>query len=136
MFATMYLTHAIDPYFRLVSIDLGEEIPSLADLRRAFDELASDPLFRGGYSVLVDGRHLYIERSLEKRGLLMLAARLALNSDVSRWAILTSNLATYRERRFAETYAASLGIACRIFIVRGEAMNWALGISQLARSSR
>jgi hypothetical protein len=133
--ASMHLTYTIDPNLRLVTIDLGQEIPSPADIRQVFDDLSADPLFRPGYSVLVDGGHLYIERRLEQKGLLMLAARLALNSDVSRWAVLTSNLATYRDRRFAEAYAASLGIACRIFILRGEAMNWALGIAQLARSS-
>jgi hypothetical protein len=125
----MALTLRIDPGLRLVHLDLGAKVPSMADLRRALDEIASHPLFRPGVSVLIEGGHLYIERALERDGLVLLASRLALNTDIARWAFLTANLATYRERRSIEIYAQGLGIEYRVFVRRREAMNWLLSLA-------
>lgn len=125
----MSVTHWIDPSLRLIHMDLGTEVPSILDLRRALDRLGSDPLFQPGLSVLIEGRHLYIERTLERDGLLLLASRLALNTVIYRWAFLTSNLATYHERRLVEIYAEGLGIDYRVFIRRRQAMNWLLSLA-------
>ena len=125
----MALNYKIELPLRLVRCDLGEAIPPLPEVRRLLDDLSVDPLFRPGLTVLVEAGHLYLSRAYQRDGLLLLASRLALNADVRRWALLTSNLGTYRDRHIVEVYAEGLGIDYRVFARRREAMNWVLSLT-------
>lgn len=125
----MALTYTIDSPLRLVRCDLGPEVPPFPDVRRLLDTLSADPLFRPGLTVLLEAGHLYLSRTYQRDGLLLLASRLALNSDVRRWALLTSNLGTYRDRQIVEVYAEGLGIDYRVFARRRDAMNWVLSLT-------
>lgn len=125
----MALTYRIDSPLRLVRCDFGQDVPPFPEVRRILDALSADPLFRPGLTVLIETGHLYLSRTYQRDGLLLLASRLALNADVRRWAVLTSNLATYRDRHIVEVYAEGLGIDYRVFARRREAMNWVLSLA-------
>ncbi len=124
----MPFTYVIDSDLGLVRVIAGEELPSLADLENVLDRLASDPLFRPGCGVLVERRHFTVEPDVTYvRGGLdaIVARRDRLGS--TRWASLTTHLATYGMGRMAEAYAENRGVAYRVFMDEAEALTWLLG---------
>ena len=128
-FAAKAMNYRIQSAVPLIHVQLGPMMPTVADLRLTLDTIASDPRFRPGLSVLIEGGHLYVDRTLQREGLLLLASRLAVNTDVQRWALHTGNLATYCERRSVEVYAQGLGIEYRVFVRRRDSLNWLLSLA-------
>jgi hypothetical protein len=102
-------------------------LPTLAELEQVLDRLLADPAFRPGYGVLVDRRNLTTEPDAEyaRQGILAIASRRARFGD-TRWASLTSHLATYGIGRIAEAYADNRDLPYRVFTHEGEALAWLL----------
>lgn len=122
----MPLTYTIDPVLRLVTFR-PEQLPTLPDFARVLDDLAVDPLFRPGFSVLVDRRELSVEPDVAfVRGAIDAIAHRNAMFPGTRWASLTSHLATYGMGRMAEAFAENRGVTYRVFTNAAEAMNWLL----------
>lgn len=102
-----------------------ETRPSVEDWEEMLDRVSADPLFQPGFSLLSDRRHLmvepdavYVRATIEA----VAARRDAFGS--SRFAVLTSHLATYGMARMAEALAENRGIQWRVFMDPGEATQW------------
>jgi hypothetical protein len=117
-------TYDIAPDRRIVTV-CPESPPSLDDWENLLDRVAADPRFRIGFHVLSDRRHLnvepdavYVRSSIEA-----VSARRA-SFGHSRFAVLTSHLATYGMARMAEALAENRGIQWCVFMDPEEAAQW------------
>jgi hypothetical protein len=119
----MPVAYTIDPTLRLVRFDVGEHLPTLANLQRLLDQLAGDPLFKRGFGALVNLRDYPVEPAFVRSALIVLAARLTL-FGASRWAFLTSNRESYYTRLSMEQFARDHGVQYRVFMDEAEAMDW------------
>jgi hypothetical protein len=131
----MGFTYTIDSQLGLVRFDPGRELPSLQELETVLDRLASDPMFRPGFGVLVERRHFEVEPDvLYVRGGISAIADRQAKFGPTRWASITSHLATYGMGRMAEAYAENRGVLYRIFTDETEAMTWLLEPRRDART--
>ena len=125
-------SYTIDPQLGLVRFHPGDSLPSLQELETVLDQLAQDPLFKPGFGVLVDRRHFTVEPDVGyvRGGISAIAARQARFGN-TRWASITSHLASYGMGRMAEAYAEHRGVLYRIFTDEAEAMEWLLKDSKV-----
>jgi hypothetical protein len=123
----MPFTYTIEPTVGLVRFHPGEQLPSLKELEMVLDQLASDPAFRPGFGVLVERRHFDVEPDVTyvRGGISAIADRLG-SFKQTRWASITTHLASYGMGRMAEAYAENRGVLYRIFTDEAEAMDWLL----------
>lgn len=124
-------SYTIDPQLGLVRFHPGDELPSLQELEAVLDQLAQDPLFRPGFAVIVDRRHFTMEPDVGyvRGGISAIAERHA-RFGQTRWASVTSHLASYGMGRMAEAYAEHRGVQYRVFTDEAEAMAWLLNSPQ------
>lgn len=120
----MAFTYVIDPEHQLVTLR-PESHPTTADWESVLDRVAADPLFQPGFDVISDRWHLHVEpdAAYVRATIEAVAARSAAFGR-SRFAVLTSHLATYGMARMAEALAENRGIVWRVFMDRSQAMNW------------
>jgi hypothetical protein len=116
-------SYEIDSDRRLVIVR-PESPPSTGDWEDMLDRVAADPRFQQGFNLLSDRQHLhsepdaiYVHTTIDA-----VAARAVFRS--TRFAVLTSHLATYGMARMAEALAENRGIEWRVFMDRAEAMRW------------
>ncbi len=116
--------YSIDPSRRLVVLR-PDAPPSLEDWAEVLDRVARDPAFSPDFGVLSDRRHLVKEPTADyaKRSVTAIEER-SRQFPGTRFAILTSHLATYGMGRLAEAYAENRGIAFRVFTSEADAMEW------------
>jgi hypothetical protein len=124
----MPVAYTIDPTLRLVRFDVGERLPTLANLQRLLDQLAGDPLFKRGFGALVNLRDYPVEPAFVRSALIVLAARLTL-FGASRWAYVTSNPDAYYARLLQQKFATDHGIQYGVFMDESEAVSWLLEAS-------
>jgi hypothetical protein len=123
----MAFAYNIDPLLGLVRLDPGQDLPSVSDFEGAIDRLASDPLFRAGFGVLVERRQFQVEPAVGYvRGAIdALASRRGSFGD-TRWSSITSHLTSYGMGRMAEAFAENRGVKYRVFMDEREAIMWLL----------
>ncbi len=120
----MAFSYVVDPARLLVTLR-PECPPTLEDWEDVLDRVAADPLFRRGFHVMSDRLHLQVEpdASYVRTTIEAVAERHAAFGE-SRFAVLTSHLATYGMARMAEALAENRGIAWRVFMNEAEAVQW------------
>jgi hypothetical protein len=116
--------YTIDTTRRVVTLS-PQGVPSVEDWEDVLDRVAADPLFRRGFGVLSDRRHLHTEpdATYVRATIDAVFARRAAFGE-SRFAILTSHLATFGMARMAEALADNRGIAWRVFMDESEIWKW------------
>lgn len=123
----MAFTYTIEPALGLVRFHPGDRLPTLPELETVLDQLASDSDFRPGFGVLVERRHFDVEPDVTYvRGGISAIADRESSFGRTRWASITSHLASYGMGRMAEAYAENRGVLYRIFTDEAEAMRWLL----------
>ena len=120
----MAFSYEIDPDRRLVIVR-PESRPSISDWEDVLDRVAADPGFERGFGLMSDRRHLHVEpdASYVRATIDAVASRRA-SFGATRFAILTSHLATYGMARMAEALAENRGIEWRVFMEPDEASRW------------
>lgn len=120
----MPFSYVINPHRRLVTCR-PEGPPSTEDWAELLDRIAADPLFKPGYDVLSDRRHLNVEPDARYvRTTIDAVASRSAAFGASRFAVLTLHLATYGMARMAEALAENRGIQWRVFMDEAEANAW------------
>ena len=122
----MAFSYAIDPKRHLVVVR-PESPPTIEDWKELLDRVAHDPLFKPGFRLLSDRRHLQVEpdAAYVRASIDALEMRRPAFGQ-SRFAILTLHVATYGMARMAEALAENRGIEWRAFMNELEAMEWLL----------
>lgn len=120
----MAFSYEIDTERRLVTIR-PELRPSIEDWEDVLDRVAADPRFQYGFHLLSDRRHLQVEpdASYVRATIEAVVARRA-SFGRTRFAVLTSHLATYGMARMAEALAENRGIHWRVFMDADEGARW------------
>jgi hypothetical protein len=122
----MAFSHDIDPARRLVTIR-ADRLPSLRDLEDVLHRVQSDPRFQPGFGVLSDRRHFDAESDAPYvRAAIDALARRHDTFHPTRFAIVTSHLATYGMGRMAEVYAENRNVLFRVFMDELSALAWLL----------
>jgi hypothetical protein len=124
----MPFEYSVDRERKLVVVR-PDATPTIGDWISLLDRLATDPAFRPDYGIISDRRHLTIAPSVEYvRASIQAIADRREHFGSSRWAILTSHMASYGMARMAEAYADNRGIAFRVFLDDEKgAVRWAGG---------
>lgn len=117
-------SYDIDPTRRLVTAR-PDSPTNIADWEGLLDRVAADPRFQPGFSLLSDRRHLNIEPDAAYvRASIEAVAERRDAFGGSRFAILTSHLATYGMARMAEALAENRGIEWQVFMNERDALEW------------
>jgi hypothetical protein len=121
-------SYHIDTSRRLVTVR-PESAPTIEDWEDVLDRVAADPSFHSGFSVISDRWHLQVEPDAAYvRATIEAVADRRAAFGGSRFAVLTSHLATYGMARMAEALAENRGIKWRVFMDRDEAMRWVVPV--------
>lgn len=120
----MAFTYVIDPDHHLVTVR-PETHPTAQDWAEVLDRVAADPKFRPGFHVLSNRWHLQVEPDVGYvRATIEAVADRRAAFGRSRFAVLTSHLATYGMARMAEALAENRGIEWRVFMDEAQALAW------------
>jgi hypothetical protein len=120
----MAFSYYIDTSQRVVTVR-PEGPPSIEDWEDLLDQVAADPLFRPGFHIVSDRRHLQIEpdAAYVRATVEAVVVRRAAFAQ-SRFAVLTAHLPTYGMARMAEALAENRGIQWRVFTDAQQAEQW------------
>ncbi len=114
----------IDVENELIRATVSGEV-SLSDILDAITDSASDPEFRRGFDVYSD--HTAIRKAITSAQMHSIVARLeSLSPSMrgARWAIVTSQPASYGMMRMLAVYSERIPIELRVFGCASEAESW------------